>query len=165
LRLGWQPGITGAACLSRVVNQYPPTMRSFSYLVGLSLALVWLFGCAQPQTRQAWSSADSWFRPPSDWSRFRQAQSLPEADIAEVAPDGMAAAEEPLRDVACVEISAERASELAGRPIPPRGGSTLFLVRAVYLNRGNGKFIERVKPLSLSFVPIWLDHLILVLAT
>jgi len=58
------------------------------------------------------------------------------ADIAEVAPGRMATAEEQLRDVACVEISADRASELTGRPMPPRAGSSLFLVRAVYLKTG-----------------------------
>jgi hypothetical protein len=53
----------------------------------------------------------------------------------------MAAAEEQLHDVASVEISAERATEFTGRPVSPRAGSSLFLVRAVYLNRSTGKFI------------------------
>jgi len=51
----------------------------------------------------------------------------------------MTTAEEQLRDVTCVEISADRAAELTGHAMPP--GSSLFLVRAVYLNRGTGKFM------------------------
>ncbi len=84
---------------------------------------------------------DSWYHAPSDWTRFHQAQGLPDADIIEVAPDKLAAAVEQLRDIACIEISPNRASELTGRSITPRVGSSLFLVRAVYLNRGTGKFM------------------------
>jgi hypothetical protein len=116
-------------------------MRTFIYIAGLSLAFLWLLGCTRTQTHQAWSSVDSWFRPPNEWSRFRQAQGLPDSDILEVARERMAAAEEQLHDVASVEISAERATEFTGRPVSPRAGSSLFLVRAVYLNRSTGKFI------------------------
>jgi hypothetical protein len=114
-------------------------MRSTAFI--LSLALVWLMGCTQSQTHRAWSSTDSWYHAPSEWARFRQAQGLPDADIVEVAPDQMTAAEEQLRELFCVEISADRASELIGHLIAPRAGSSLFLVRAVYLNRGTGKFM------------------------
>ena len=116
-------------------------MHKSTFVFGLSLATVWLFGCARTQTHQAWSSTDSWFRPPGEWTRFRQAQSLPASDIAEVSSERMAAAEKQLHDAACTEISAERAAELTGRTMPPRAGESLFLVRAVYLNRGTGKFM------------------------
>jgi len=116
-------------------------MRHITYIVSLGLVVFGMLGCTQPQTHEAWSSTDSWFHPPSDWSRFRQAQHLPDSDISEVVPDRMATAEEQLRDVACVEISPDRAAELTGHTMPPQAGSNLFLVRAVYLNRGTGKFM------------------------
>ena len=114
-------------------------MRSTAFI--LSLALMWLIGCAPSQTHRAWSSVDSWYHPPSQWTRFRQAQRLPDADIMEVDPDGMVSAEEQLRVLACVEIAPDRATELTGRFIAPRAGSSLFLVRALCLNRGTGKFL------------------------
>ena len=116
-------------------------MRHIIYIASLGLAVFGMLGCIQPQTHEAWSSADSWFHPPSDWSRFRQAQSLSSSDIAEVAPEQIAAAEEQLRDHAYVEIAADRAAELTGKPMPLGADSRLFLVRAVYLNRGTGKFM------------------------
>ena len=116
-------------------------MRHIAYIASLGLIVLGMLGCTQPQTHEAWSSADSWFHPPSDWSRFPQAQSLPSSDIAEVIPEQIAAAEEQLRDHACVEISADHAAELTGRPMPPRADSRLFVVRAVYLNRGTGNFM------------------------
>ena len=123
------------------VSQHSHLMRHIAYIVSLGLLVFGMLGCAQPQMHEAWSSADSWLHPPSDWSRFRQAQRLPDSDISEVAPDRMAAAEEQLHDVACVEISPDRAAELTGHTMPPQAGSSLFLVRAVYLNRGTGKFM------------------------
>jgi hypothetical protein len=65
---------------------------------------------------------------------------LPDSDVTEVAPKHLAAAEEQLRDVAFVEISAAHATELTGQPFAPRAGSSLFLVRAVYLNHGTGRY-------------------------
>lgn len=107
----------------------------------LSLALMCLAGCRSSRTHQAWSSADSWYRPPSNWTSFRQAQTLPDADIIEVSPDRLPSAEEQLREVACVEITPDLASELTGRTVTSRADSGLFLVRAVFLNRGTGKFM------------------------
>lgn len=73
--------------------------------------------------------------------RFRQAQGLPDTDIIEVSPDHLTSAEEQLRRLACVAITADRASELTGRSVVSRAASSLFLVRAVFLNRGTGKFM------------------------
>ena len=115
-------------------------MRETNATVVLSLFLVGLLGCAQTQTHRAWSSADSWFHPPDDWLRFRQAQGLPATDVVEVLPDRLLAAEEQLRDVACVAVSSERAADLTGQKIEAGAGTTLFLVRAVYLNRATGSF-------------------------
>ena len=115
-------------------------MRSFANMLGLSLIIFWLFGCTQPQRGRSCSSTDSWYHPPSDWSQFRQAKALPDSDISEVAAERMTAAEEQICDVACVEISVDHAAELVGRSMPLRAGSGFFLVRAVYLNRGTGKF-------------------------
>lgn len=72
---------------------------------------------------------------------FRQAQRLPDADIIEVSADYLTSAEEQLRERACVEIDSARATELTGRAVDSRAGSSLFLVRAVCLNRGTGKFM------------------------
>jgi len=119
-------------------------MRSIAFILGL--VLMELVGCAPSQTHRAWSSADSWYQPPTEWTRFEETQPLLDDDIIEVSPDHMTAAEEELRDVACVEISPGRASELTGHSTPPRAGRSLFVVRAVYLNRGTGKFI--VTPLG-----------------
>jgi hypothetical protein len=116
-------------------------MRNIAYIIGLGFAFGCLLGCAHTETRQAWSSSDSWFSPPSEWSRFRQAQSLPSSDIAEVILERIASAEEQLRDCACIEISGDRAAELIGRPMPLPAGRHLFLVRAVYLNRSTGQFM------------------------
>jgi hypothetical protein len=116
-------------------------MRNFINILGLSLVFSCLCGCIKPQTQQPSTSTDSWFDPPSEWSRFRQAKSLPDSEVSEVAPEHMAAGEEQLLDVACVEITADRAAELTGRAMPPQAGSSLFLVRALYLNRGTGKFM------------------------
>ena len=107
----------------------------------LSLAFMWLAGCAPSRTHRASSSADSWYHPPSNWMSFRQAHRLPDTDIIEVSSDHLASAEEQLSDVTCVEITPDRASELTGHAVTPRAGSSLFLVRAVFLNRGTGKFM------------------------
>jgi hypothetical protein len=115
-------------------------MRNFINILVLSLVFSCFGGCVQPQTREAWTSTDSWFHPPSEWSRFREAKSLPNSDVSEVAPEYMVIAEQQLQIVACVEITADRARELTGREVPPRAGSSLFLVRGVYLNRGTGGF-------------------------
>ena len=115
-------------------------MREINATVVLSLFLVGLLGCAHTQMHRAWSSADSWFHPPDDWLRFRQAQSLPATDLAEVLPGRLVAAEEQLRDVACVAVSSERAAELTGQKIEAGAGTALFLVRAVCLNRATGRF-------------------------
>jgi hypothetical protein len=114
-----------------------------SHVAVLNLILVGLLGCAETQTRNSWSSRDAWFHPPAEWSRFPDPYShrLPDSDVVEVRPDRMAAAEGQLRDVACVEVSSQRAAELTGHPMEPRAGSSLFLVRGVYLNRGTGKFM------------------------
>ena len=73
--------------------------------------------------------------------RFREAQSLPDSDVIEVSSDHMKATEDQLSDFACVQITPERASDLTGHSVTSRGGSSLFLVRAVSLNRGTGKFM------------------------
>jgi hypothetical protein len=107
----------------------------------LSLALVWLSSCSPPKRESATSSTvDSWYRPPSDWTRFRQAKALPDADVTQVSPALMASAEGQLRDAAWVKVTPDRASELAGHPMKAQADSSFFLVRAVFLNRGTGKF-------------------------
>jgi hypothetical protein len=126
-------------------------MREINATLILSLFLVGLLGCAQTQTHHAWSSADSWFHPPNEWSRFRQAQNLPATDVVEVLPDRLVAAEEQLRDIACVAVSSERAADLTGQKIEAGAGTTLFLVRAVYLNHATGRF---------SVVPVGRDLLV-----
>lgn len=83
---------------------------------------------------------DSWYRPPRDLSRFRWTKRLPDSDLAEVTVELRAEAEVLLRDVACVETSDDRADELVGREVPKRVGAKFFLVRAVCLNRGTGRF-------------------------
>jgi hypothetical protein len=115
-------------------------MRNINATVVLGLLLVGLLSCSQPQAHRAWSSADSWFHPPRDWMRFQQAQSLPATDVVEVLPDRLVAAEEQLRDVACVAVSSEQAADLTGQKIEAGAGTSLFLVRAVYLNRATGSF-------------------------
>jgi hypothetical protein len=122
------------------VGLHSHVMRKLKNILLLSIALIGLLGCAQTQTHRAWSSGDSWYHPPDEWSRFRQVQSLPISDIVEVMPDQLAAAEEQLRDVAWVEVSSQRAADLTGHRIEARVGSSLFLVRAVYLNRATGRF-------------------------
>jgi hypothetical protein len=105
----------------------------------LALASVWLLCCKE--TRKSAASTDSWYDPPKDWTRFREARGLPDSDIAEVVAEQSATAEEQLKDIACVEIPEDRAAELTGRPMPAGEGTSLFLVRAVCLNRGTGKFM------------------------
>jgi hypothetical protein len=118
-------------------------MRYLTFV--LSLALVFVAGCKEPQTHSVWSSVDSWYHPPSDWTPFRQAQGLSGSDIIEVSSGHMQAAEEQLSELACAQITPERASDLTGHSITSRAGSSLFLVRAVFFNRG-GKFM--VKPVG-----------------
>lgn len=84
---------------------------------------------------------DSWYSPPSDLKRFRWAEPLPSSDIAEVVADHTSEAEEQLRDIACVEISDDRAAKLVGKQLSKPPGAKSFLVRAVYLNRGTGRFM------------------------
>jgi len=113
-------------------------MRTFTQIIGWSLVAIGVTGGAE--TRPAWSSMDSWFHPRQNESHFQQVEKLPDADVMEVAPAKMPEAEEQLRDVVCVELSSQRASELTGQPVKAIAGGSLFLVRAVYLNRGTGKF-------------------------
>ena len=113
-------------------------------LLGVTVATGWQAWRALIANHDAWSSSDSWYHPPRDASRFEQQSSFPDAEIWQVASDRMPAAEERLRDVAGVELSAELAAELTGQPLMPQAGKIFFLVRAVCLNRGTGGF--RVTP-------------------
>ncbi len=131
--------LAGAEIELGSISQHSHVMR-IAYVISLSVILGSVLGCDRSEQR-TWSSKDSWFHPPDEPSRFQEAKRLPDADIAEVAPDRIAAAEGQLRDVACVEISAHRATELTGRSTSPPAGRILFLVRGVYLNRGTGKFM------------------------
>lgn len=45
-----------------------------------------------------------------------------------------------MRNLACVAITTDRASELSGHSVVSRAGRNLFLIRAVFLNRSTGKF-------------------------
>jgi hypothetical protein len=105
-------------------------------IVALTLMLG-LAGCTDHH--QAWSSVDSWFHPPKDVMPFPRAAMLPSVDVMEVAATKMPEAEEQLRDVACIEVSSQSAAELIGQSVESATGN-LYLVRAVYLNRGTGKF-------------------------
>ena len=113
-------------------------MRAFTQILGWSLVAFGLTVCAE--TQPAWSSTDSWFHPAEGASIFRQAKKLPDEHVMEVVLAKMPEAEEQLRDVACVELSSQHASEMTGQPVKAIPGGSLFLVRAVYLNRGTGKF-------------------------
>ena len=108
------------------------------------LALTWLAGCKPAVTTvdsgMAWSSVDPWYRRPSGRSDFYHGERIPASDIIEISAAHRSAAEELLRDADCVEITAARAKELTGRSLSPANGKSLYLVRAVYLNRETGGF-------------------------
>jgi hypothetical protein len=144
-------GARGKGSLTRDGGLHLHAMRESKATVGLILLLVGLLGCTQTQRHRSWSSADSWFHPPGDWLRFRQAESLPATNVVEVLPDRLVAAEEQLRDVACVAVSSDRAADLTGQKIEAGAGAALFLVRAVYLSRATGRF---------SVVPVGRDLLV-----
>jgi hypothetical protein len=110
--------------------------RANIFVLGLLLLVV--AGCSD---HRAWNSVDSWHHPPADIARFWQAGKLPAADILEVRAERMAEAEAQLREAGCVEVSAERASELSGKKVESAAGRDLFLVRGVCLNRATGGFV------------------------
>jgi hypothetical protein len=108
------------------------------------LALACLTGCKRadtpPDTGMAWSSVDSWYRPPSRDGNFRYGERLPARDISEVSSHQCRSAEDLLREDDCVEITPARATELTGRALSAPNGMNLYLVRAVYLKRDTGGF-------------------------
>jgi len=113
-------------------------VKGRAHIPAVTLALLTLAGCTD---RRAWDSADSWHHPPKDIGRFWQAEKLSGSDIFEVLAEKMAVAKEQLREVGCVEVSAERASELSGKKVESAVGRGLFLVRGVCLNRATGGFV------------------------
>jgi hypothetical protein len=97
------------------------------HAIFLGLVLVGLMGC------------DSWYRPPQVRTRGDE-RPLPDTDVHEVITEKISLAEQELEEVACVEISDESASALAGQSVERELGKDLYLVRGVYLNRGTGRF-------------------------
>jgi hypothetical protein len=108
--------------------------------LGIAFALISLMGCSGcgsggAEDRRAFSSADSWYAPPSDLAGFRP---LEKERFAPVIADLQGEAQAALADGPAMRVSAEQATRLVGRPLPPDG--ECVLLRAVVLFEGTGAF-------------------------
>jgi hypothetical protein len=72
-------------------------------------------GSGGAEDRRAFSSADSWYAPPSDLAGFRP---LDKERFAPVIADLQWEAQAALADVPAKRVSAEVATRLVGRPAP-----------------------------------------------
>jgi hypothetical protein len=116
-------------------------MRYQAILAGLLLMSL-LAACADDN--RAWTTQDAWYRPAPTNVAFGQWPSLDRTRIHAVAEGQEAAAEKLLATVPAVELTAQQATDLVGRPLPDVAGAKPYLVRAVYLNRETGQFLVNV---------------------
>jgi hypothetical protein len=101
-----------------------------------------LAACAEDN--RAWTTQDSWYKPaPVDVS-LAQWPLLDRARLHKVIAEEEAAAEKLLQDVPVVELTAQQAADLIGKPLPDATGAKPYLVRAVALNRQTGQFLVNV---------------------
>ncbi|KKL55015.1 hypothetical protein LCGC14_2259630 [marine sediment metagenome] len=108
-------------------------------LVSALLALPSLTGCIIDE--RAWTRTDTWYSPrPVDVGASEVWSDVPSGKVHEVTPGKRAEAESLLKDVSVYQVTARRASQLTGRSLPARTDSVYCLTRAVYLNRGTGRF-------------------------
>ncbi len=70
-------------------------------------------------------------------------QDVEPARIHEVRASNLAAAAKLLDTASWIELNPETARDLTGQPLPDSPPTKFYLVRAVYLNRGTGKFYIR----------------------
>jgi hypothetical protein len=102
------------------------------------LALTGCDGSGRPGAsgdRRAFTSADSWYAPPSDPTGFAP---LDKERFAPVVADLQPQAQAALADVPAKRISAEEAARLVGRPLA--AGGECVILRAVVLFEGTGGF-------------------------
>lgn len=105
------------------------------------LALVGIAGCDESRRPdgardpRAFTSADSWYSPPSSPAGFAPLDKQRFAPVAEgLQPEAQAA----LADVPAKQVTADEAARLAGRRLPD--GGEYVLLRAVVLFEGTGAF-------------------------
>ena len=112
-------------------------MKQSVRVVPLLIALMGCSGTIPPDTGQkpAWTSADSWFAPPSDREGFVP---LDGSAFAVVLPDLQAEAQAALSEVAMKRLTHQEATWLVGRALP--GGAEPVLLRGVALSEGTGTF-------------------------
>ena len=115
-------------CLSVIVPRNS-TLFVFSFVLAASL-----LGCAD---HRAFTKTDVWVRPPDHWSAGRDATSV---QWVEVKPAASVEAERRLSSVEAERVSPEEASKYAATPLNLGGDEEPYLVRALYLNRGTGRF-------------------------
>ena len=84
--------------------------------------------------------ADPWYRVPEDAS-YRQWPELRGGRIHEVAESELDDAVAQLEQVSIVELTKQEAEELLGKTLPESPGTTPYLVRALFLNTGTGRFL------------------------
>lgn len=83
---------------------------------------------------------DPWYRVPEDAS-YRQWPELRGGRLHEVAESKLDEAVAQLEEVSIVELTEQEAEGLLGKPLPGSPGTTPYLVRAVFLNKGTGRFL------------------------
>lgn len=104
--------------------------------VAVAMFAVAMPGCLGPL---AWNE-DSWCdnkAQGNDWISRRESSLV---SHVEVAPERQAEAQNLLTASTFVVLSEERARELAGRDVPGGATDRIYLIRAVYLYEGTGKF-------------------------
>ncbi len=109
-----------------------PAFGPLLVLLGLMTALA---GCAD---HRAFDRADPWFNPPMSEPNVLDTVSGTRIDT--VAAIREAEAEALLEEAAFVEVSPDKAEYFTGLPLRGRLGAHIYLIRAVYLNRGTGIF-------------------------
>jgi hypothetical protein len=90
---------------------------------------------------RAWTEKDLWYTGlPSRNEDYRAWPKLDHARIHEVAESKLADAESLLEGGSFVRLDAPQASEFIGQVLPDAPGTTPYLVRGLYLNRGKRQF-------------------------
>lgn len=95
--------------------------------------------------QQAWTDQDSWYTgPPSREEPYWSSPELDRSRVHEVLESREAEAEALLQDVPATALTDGQAADLIGQPLPDVPGTTPYLVRGLYLNRGTGQFLVYV---------------------
>lgn len=100
-----------------------------------------LQGCGSRESSSEWTTKDSWYRPATTDPYIEKANELPDKEVYKVTSVMLPKAEAMLKQKSLVQLSTAQAKGFVGGNLKAVSGKIPFLVRAVYLNEGTGKFM------------------------